>query len=185
MNLANKITLLRILMVPVFLVIALIDIPVYGDFLAACIFALAAATDGVDGHIARSRNQITTFGKFMDPLADKLLVCSALVALVQMGRLDAWIPIVVISREFAVMGLRAIAAAQGEVIAASKLGKLKTVSQIVAILALFLQYTAFFNTAAFHVLTQVFVYAAVFFTVYSGVDYIAKGWVFLFPKRER
>jgi len=182
MNLANKITLFRILLVPVFLVIALLQIPGYGDFLAACVFALAAATDGVDGHIARSRNQITVFGKFMDPLADKLLVCSALVALVQMGRLDAWIPIVVISREFAVMGLRAIAAAQGEVIAASKLGKFKTVAQIVAVLALFLQYTSFFNTSVFHILAQVFVYASVFFTVYSGVDYLAKGWVFLFPK---
>lgn len=125
MNLANKLTLIRIFLVPVFLVfIAVKDIP-YGSFIATFIFILASLTDKLDGYIARSRNQITNFGKFMDPLADKLLVTAALISLVDLQVVPGWAAVVIIAREFAVSGLRSIAAAQGRVIAASWWEKLK------------------------------------------------------------
>lgn len=125
MNLANKLTLIRIFLVPVFLVfIAVKDIP-YGSFIATFIFILASLTDKLDGYIARSRNQITNFGKFMDPLADKLLVTAALISLVDLQVVPGWAAVVIIAREFAVSGLRSIAAAQGRVIAASWWGKIK------------------------------------------------------------
>lgn len=139
MNLANKLTLGRIFLVPIFLVfIAVKGIP-YGTFIATFIFILASLTDKLDGYIARSRNQITTFGKFMDPLADKLLVTAALVSLVELQVVPSWAAIVIIAREFAVSGLRTIAASEGKVIAASWWGKIKTVIQIVAIVLLLLQ----------------------------------------------
>ena len=117
-------------------VVALLDETPNGDAIAAGVFALAALTDGLDGYIARSRGDITTFGKLMDPLADKLLVTAALVSLVSLGRLEAWIAMVIIAREFAVTGLRGVAAEQGVVIQASWLGKVKTAIQVVAIVAL-------------------------------------------------
>ena len=130
MNLANKLTLIRIFLVPVFLLfIATKDIP-YGSFIATFIFILASLTDKLDGYVARSRNQITNFGKFMDPLADKLLVTAALISLVELQVVPGWAAVVIIAREFAVSGLRSIAAAQGRVIAASWWGKIKTVIQI-------------------------------------------------------
>ena len=132
LNLANTLTLLRILAVPV-VVVALLGETPNGDALAAGVFALAALTDGLDGYFARSRDAITTFGKLMDPLADKLLITAALVSLVSLNRLQAWVAMVIIAREIAVTGLRAIAAERGVVIAASWLGKLKTVLQIAAI----------------------------------------------------
>ena len=135
LNLPNTLTLLRILLVPV-VVVALLDETPNGDAIAAGVFALAALTDGLDGYIARSRDAITTFGKLMDPLADKLLVTAALVSLVSLGRLEAWIAMVIIAREFAVTGLRGVAAEQGVVIQASWLGKMKTILQIAAIIAL-------------------------------------------------
>ncbi|MFT8347915.1 CDP-diacylglycerol--glycerol-3-phosphate 3-phosphatidyltransferase [Clostridium saccharoperbutylacetonicum] len=139
MNLANKLTLIRIFLVPVFLVfLAVKDIP-YGSFIATFIFVLASLTDKLDGYIARSRNQITNFGKFMDPLADKLLVTAALISLVELHVVPSWAAIVIIAREFAVSGLRSIAAAQGRVIAASWWGKIKTVIQIIAIILLLLK----------------------------------------------
>lgn len=139
MNLANKLTLIRIFLVPVFLVfIAVKDIP-YGSFIATFIFIIASLTDKLDGYIARSRNQITNFGKFMDPLADKLLVTAALISLVELHVVPSWAAIVIIAREFAVSGLRSIAAAQGRVIAASWWGKIKTVIQIIAIILLLLK----------------------------------------------
>ena len=130
LNLPNTLTLLRIFLVPV-VVVALLDETPNGDLIAAGVFALAALTDGLDGYIARSRGDITTFGKLMDPLADKLLVTAALVSLVSLGRLEAWIAMVIIAREFAVTGLRGVAAEQGVVIQASQLGKAKTVLQVV------------------------------------------------------
>ena len=140
MNLANKLTMIRIFLVPVFLVfIAVKDIP-YGTFIATVIFIIASLTDQLDGYIARSRNQITNFGKFMDPLADKLLVTAALISLVEFqvstrhGQL-----VIIIAREFAVSGLRTIAASEGIVIAASWWGKIKTVIQIIAIILLLLK----------------------------------------------
>ena len=135
LNLPNALTLLRILAVPV-VVVALLGETPNGDALAAAVFALAALTDGLDGYFARSRDAVTTFGKLMDPLADKLLIVAALVSLVSLHRLEAWVAMVIIAREIAVTGLRAIAAERGIVIAASWLGKVKTVLQIAAVFAL-------------------------------------------------
>ena len=163
LNLPNTLTLLRILLVPV-VVVALLDETPNGDAIAAGVFALAALTDGLDGWIARNRGEITTFGKLMDPLADKLLVTAALVSLVSLGRLEAWVAMVIIAREFAVTGLRAVAAEQGVVIQASWLGKVKTILQIAAIIALIATDPAPLGV-------DILVYAAVAATVISGVDY--------------
>jgi len=163
LNLPNTLTLLRILLVPV-VVVALLDETPNGDAIAAGVFALAAFTDGLDGYIARSRGDITTFGKLMDPLADKLLVTAALVALVSLGRLEAWIAMVIIAREFFVTGLRGVAAERGVVIHASWLGKVKTAVQIAAVIALII-----WDPAPIGV--DLLVYLAVAFTVASGVDY--------------
>jgi CDP-diacylglycerol--glycerol-3-phosphate 3-phosphatidyltransferase len=163
LNLPNFLTLLRILAVPV-VVVALLDETPNGDTLAAIVFALAALTDGLDGYIARSRDSITTFGKLMDPLADKLLITAALVSLVSLNRLPAWVAMVIIAREFAVTILRSIAAERGVVISASWMGKVKTVLQIGAVFALIT-----FNPAPIWV--DGLVYAAVLATVVSGLDY--------------
>ena len=163
LNLPNALTLLRILAVPV-VVVALLGETPNGDALAAGVFALAALTDGLDGYFARSRDAVTTFGKLMDPLADKLLITAALVSLVSLNRLQAWVAMVIIAREIAVTGLRAIAAERGVVISASWMGKLKTVLQIAAIFALIAA-----NPAPTWV--NVLVYVAVAATVISGADY--------------
>ena len=163
LNLPNALTVLRILLVPV-VVVALLDETPNGDAIAAAVFALAAFTDGLDGYIARSRGSITTFGKLMDPIADKLLVTAALVALVSLGRLEAWVAMVIIAREFAVTGLRGVAAEEGLVIHASWLGKIKTATQIAAVIALIVWYPAPLGV-------DILVYVAVAFTVASGVDY--------------
>ena len=140
MNLANKLTVIRIFLVPIFLIFIAVQGITYGTFIATFIFILASLTDKLDGYIARSRNQITNFGKFMDPLADKLLVTSALISLVELQMVPSWAAIVIIAREFAVSGLRTIAASEGKVIAASWWGKIKTVIQIIAIVLLLLQF---------------------------------------------
>ena len=163
LNLPNALTMLRILAVPV-VVVALLDETPNGDALAAAVFALAAVTDGLDGYIARSRGAVTTFGKLMDPLADKLLIAAALVSLVSLDRLAAWVAMVIIAREFAVTGLRAIAAERGVVISASWMGKVKTVLQIAAVFALIA-----LDPAPLWV--DLLVYAAVAMTVISGADY--------------
>jgi len=163
LNLPNALTLLRILAVPVVVVALLVEMP-NGDIIAAAVFAAAALTDGLDGYIARSRNSITTFGKLMDPLADKLLIIGALVSLVSLDRLEAWVAMVIIAREIAVTILRTIAAERGIVIAASWLGKLKTALQIAAVLALIIA-----NPAPLGV--DLLVYAALLVTVVSGADY--------------
>ncbi len=163
LNLPNALTVLRILLVPV-VVVALLDETPNGDAIAAGVFALAALTDTLDGYIARHRNAVTTFGKLMDPIADKLLVAASLIALVSLQRLAAWIAMVIIAREFAVTGLRMVAAEQGNVIQASWLGKTKTVLQVAAIICLIA-----FNPAPLWV--NLLVYAAVAMTVISGVDY--------------
>ena len=163
LNLPNALTLLRILAVPV-VVVALLGETPNGDELAAAVFALAALTDGLDGYFARSRDAVTTFGKLMDPLADKLLITAALVSLVSLNRLQAWVAMVIIAREIAVTGLRAIAAERGVVIAASWMGKLKTVLQIAAIFALIAA-----NPAPIWV--DVLLYVAVAVTLISGADY--------------
>lgn len=173
MNLANKLTVLRIFLVPIFLIfITVKDIP-YGTFVATVIFIIAALTDKLDGYVARSRNQITRFGKFMDPLADKLLVAAALISLVEFHIIPTWVAMIIIAREFAVTGLRAIAAAEGIVIAASWWGKVKTVMQIVAIIFALFNLT-YKSNAFFHVMTEITILAAVIITVLSGVDYFIK-----------
>jgi len=163
LNLPNLLTLLRILAAPV-VVVALLGETPNGDALAAGVFALAALTDGLDGYFARSRDAVTTFGKLMDPVADKLLIAAALVSLVSLDRLAAWVAMVIIAREFAVTVMRAIAAERGIVIAASWMGKVKTVLQIAAVFALIAT-----NPAPAWV--DVLVYAAVAVTVISGADY--------------
>jgi len=172
MNLANKLTMIRIFLVPVFLLfIAVKGIP-YGSVLATIIFVVASLTDKLDGYIARSRNQITNFGKFMDPLADKLLVTAALVSLVELHIVYGWVAMIIIAREFAVTGLRTIAAAEGKVIAASKWGKLKTVIQIVAIISALINLS--YVNATINMLTNILMGAAVIITIISGVDYFVK-----------
>ncbi len=163
LNVPNVLTMLRILAVPV-VVVALLGETPNGDALAAGVFALAALTDGLDGYIARSRGSITTFGKLMDPLADKLLITAALVSLVSLNRLDAWVAMVIIAREFAVTGLRAVAADRGIIISASWMGKVKTVLQIAAVFALIA-----FDPAP--VWVDILVYLAVAATLISGFDY--------------
>jgi CDP-diacylglycerol--glycerol-3-phosphate 3-phosphatidyltransferase len=187
MNLANKLTLIRIFLVPVFLVfIAVKDIP-YGSFIATFIFILATLTDKLDGYIARSRNQITNFGKFMDPLADKLLVTAALISLVDLQVVPGWAAVVIIAREFAVSGLRSIAAAQGRVIAASWWGKIKTVIQIIAIILLLLKVNIhdarllkifvidnYYLKGFFKFAPMIMLMIAVIVTLLSGYDYFKK-----------
>jgi CDP-diacylglycerol--glycerol-3-phosphate 3-phosphatidyltransferase len=163
LNLPNLLTVARILAVPV-IVVALLDETPNGDTLAAAVFALAAVTDGLDGYIARSRDAVTTFGKLVDPLADKLLIVAALISLVSLGRVAAWVAMVIIARELAVTVLRGIAAEQGVVIAASWLGKLKTMLQVAAVFALII-----WEPAPLEV--DLLVYAAVAVTVISGADY--------------
>jgi CDP-diacylglycerol---glycerol-3-phosphate 3-phosphatidyltransferase len=163
LNVPNVLTLLRIVAVPVLVVVLLGAIP-GGDAVAAAVFALAALTDGLDGYIARSQGSVTTFGKLMDPLADKLLIVAALVSLVSLDRLQAWVAMVIIARELAVTGLRSLAAERGVVIAASWLGKVKTALQVAAVFALIVV-----NPAPAWV--DVLVYLAVAATVISGVDY--------------
>jgi CDP-diacylglycerol--glycerol-3-phosphate 3-phosphatidyltransferase len=187
MNLANKLTLIRIFLVPVFLVfIAVKDIP-YGSFIATFIFILASLTDKLDGYIARSRNQITNFGKFMDPLADKLLVTAALISLVELHVVPSWAAVVIIAREFAISGLRSIAAAQGRVIAASWWGKIKTVIQIIAIILLLLKVNIHdakllkifvidnhYLKEFFAIVPTIMLMIAVVVTLLSGYDYFKK-----------
>jgi len=174
LNLANQITLSRILLVPIFMVFLLYDLP-YGQYICAIIFVVAALTDGIDGYVARKYNQITNFGKFVDPLADKLLVSAALIGLVQIGRLDAWFAVIIISREFMVTSLRVVAISEGKVIAAGMSGKIKTVMQIVAIVAMLIDKIYVLSIGGV-LISTVLMTLAVLMTVYSGVEYIAKNW---------
>ena len=137
MNLPNKLTLLRVAMIPVFVILAVHE-TLWTQLGAAAVFAAACLTDYLDGHIARSQNIVTNFGKFADPIADKILVMAALVVLVEQGRMPAWVCIVMLAREFAISGFRLVAVTSGKVIAAGKLGKLKTVTQMVSVIMLFL-----------------------------------------------
>jgi len=182
-NLANKITLVRIFLVPVLMIFLLVRFDMgyvkvgtvtltVSEIIATFIFILAAVTDGLDGYIARKNKMVTNLGKFLDPLADKLLITAALISLVEMQRLEAWIAIVIVSREFAVTGLRLIAAADGYVIAASPLGKLKTIVQIVAIVSLMLNNVPF-STIAFP-FSMIATWLAVIITTISGLDYFYK-----------
>ncbi|HEX7065359.1 MAG TPA: CDP-diacylglycerol--glycerol-3-phosphate 3-phosphatidyltransferase [Bacillales bacterium] len=182
-NLPNKITLSRVAMIPVFMIILLapmdwgrisfieISIPMT-HFVAAIIFIVASCTDWLDGYYARKLQLVTDFGKFVDPLADKLLVMAALTALVELGFAPAWMVIVILAREFAVSGLRQVAAANGDVIAASRIAKWKTTSQIVAVSALLL-HNIFFAAAGFP-FAYLCLWFAVLMTILSGWDYFVK-----------
>lgn len=168
-NLANRITLARVLMVP--LIIILLHFPgKITCFLAMLLFIIASVTDWLDGYIARKSNLVTSFGKFLDPLADKLLICSVLIMLVDLGWIDAWICIVIIGREMLITGLRAVAADENIVIAADKYGKLKTVMQIIALCPLLLHYPWFgINLVP---IGHFMLYIALILTVFSGFNYL-------------
>ena len=180
LGLANWITLVRMTFIPVFLVVLLgrfgSSVSSWNDWrpwLAAAVFTVLAATDAVDGYVARSRNEVTTFGKFIDPLADKLLVTAALVGLVQLGSLPGWVAIVIIGRELIVSGLRMVAVAEGVVIAASPWGKVKTVFQIIALVAFILKSAPMFAPWALAVDTGAWIVMgmALLLTVWSAADY--------------
>ena len=170
MNLPNKLTVLRICMIPFFVAALLYENGADQTMriIANVIFITASLTDLLDGKIARKYGLVTNFGKFMDPLADKLLVCSALICLIQLGQLPAWVVIVIISREFIISGFRLVAADNGIVIAASYWGKFKTVFQMTAVVLLI------FNIPPLSVLTSAVLWIAVILTVVSLVDYVAK-----------
>ena len=188
MNLANKLTIFRIILVPVMAIIPYLNLK--GDFLGLpltyffmeLIFIVASITDKLDGYIARSRNQVTTFGKFLDPLADKILVLTAMVLLVELGKIPAWIPIIVLAREFIVSGYRLVAVEKGgQVIAASIWGKLKTVTQMIAIILVMFDKNSFWDcfkgglTGADYVInliSTILLVISVVATIFSGADYL-------------
>ena len=176
MNLPNKLSMLRIFMIPFFVGFALVDAQ-WAQYVALGIFIAASLTDTLDGQIARRRGLITNFGKFIDPIADKLLVMSALVVLVSQGRMPAWVCILMLAREFAISGFRLVAANAGTVIAAAWLGKVKTVTQMLAVILLLLLVPVsgapLLGTAG-AIVAQVVMYVSAFMTVWSGVDYIVK-----------
>ena len=205
MNLPNKLTLFRIILVPIMVIVSFFDIP--GSFLGIpttmwilnLIFIIASITDKLDGYLARKNNQVTTFGKFLDPIADKILVVTAMILLVEMGRLPAWIPIIVIFREFVVSGYRLIAVqSEGKVIAANIWGKLKTVTQMLGIICMFLTNHPYFafvlrakteeemlvnsaltymSTGDFimNIIASIFITISVIATVFSGYEYLKGG----------
>jgi len=166
LNAANVLTLVRVALIPVLVAVLLSALP-DADLLAALVFVIASATDALDGWLARRRSMVTSFGALMDPLADKLLITAALVSLVALYRLDAWVAMVIIAREFAVTGLRMLALEQGHVISASVWGKLKTTTQVAMVLALI-----WVDRPAPWV--DVLIYATVAITVLSGADYFYK-----------
>ncbi len=170
MNLPNKLTVLRVILIP-FFVAALMAQGGTNEtmrIVAAVIFIVASLTDLLDGKIARKYNLVTNFGKFMDPLADKLLVCSALICFIELGQVPAWMVILIISREFIISGFRLVASDNGVVIAASYWGKFKTTFQMIAIVLLI------FNIPAFSVVTQICLWSALILTIVSLVDYLIK-----------
>ncbi len=172
MNLANKLTLLRVALIP-FMLLALYILPEpINIYVGAAIFFIASVTDFVDGYIARSRNLITDFGKFMDPLADKLLVAAALVYMTEVGMIPSWVTIIIISREFIVSGIRLVAASNGTVLAASIWGKIKTAVTMVMIPYVLID----LSIPYYDVLGWILIGAATFFTLLSGYDYVAKNW---------
>lgn len=170
MNLPNKLTVLRIIMVPFFVFFMLTDVGgAANKWIALLIFCVASLTDLLDGKIARARNLVTNFGKFMDPLADKLLVCSAMICLIPQGKLAAWIVIVIIAREFIISGFRLVASDNGIVIAASYWGKFKTVAQMAMVIVLIADLGG-----AFDIIGTALIWVSIILTVISLIDYVAK-----------
>ena len=170
MNLPNKITLFRVAMIPIFLIFMLVPGIPYGRYIAAAIFIIAALSDMLDGYIARKNNLVTNFGKFMDPLADKLLVSSALICFVELKLVPAWIVIIIISREFIISGFRLVASDNGVVIAASWWAKIKTTVQMIMSVILIINLDVYF----INVLEQIVIYLAVALTIISLVEYLIK-----------
>lgn len=170
MNLPNKITIFRVFLIPVFLVLLMVPGIPGGTYMAAVVFVIACLTDALDGYIARKYNLVSNFGKFMDPLADKLLVCSALICFVELNLVPAWIIIVIISREFIISGFRLIASDNGVVIAASCWGKFKTTAQMIMCILLIVH----LDNSVFHALEQIFIYISLILTVVSLIDYLVK-----------
>ncbi len=191
MNLANKLTIFRIILVPIMVIIPFLGIQgdVWGIPISCLIidliFIIASITDKLDGYIARSRNQVTTFGKFLDPLADKILVLTAMIMLVEMGRLPAWIPVIVLAREFIVSGYRLIAVEKGgKVIAASVWGKMKTVTQMIAIILAFVDINAFGKcftgeltgvSLGLNLVVTLMMIIQTIATIFSGYEYLKDG----------
>lgn len=191
LNLANKLTIFRIILVPIMAIIPYLKLQ--GNFLGMplmyflmeLIFIVASITDKLDGYIARSRNQVTTFGKFLDPLADKILVLTAMVLLVELGKIPAWIPVIVLAREFLVSGYRLIAVEKGgKVIAASIWGKLKTVTQMIAIILVMFDKNAFWDCFrggltgvdfGINLVATLLLLISTFATIFSGIDYMKNG----------
>lgn len=189
MNLPNKITVARILLIPIMIIIPFFNIQgmignvTYSNLIILAIFLIASFTDFLDGYLARKNNLVTTFGKFLDPIADKLLVLSALIMLVEIGQIPGWIPIIIAAREFIVSGIRMLAAGEGNIIAASWLGKVKTVSQMVAISLAFVDTNVFMgflseemSTGALvlNIIMSLAMLISVVTTIWSGVDYFIK-----------
>ena len=170
MNLPNKLTCLRVIMVPFFVFFMLTDVGgAANKWIALLIFCVASLTDMLDGKIARARNLVTNFGKFMDPLADKLLVCSAMICMIPSGKLAPWVVIIIVAREFIISGFRLVASDNGIVIAASYWGKFKTVSQMAMIIVLIMDLGG-----AFDVIGTVLIWIALILTIVSLIDYVAK-----------
>jgi CDP-diacylglycerol--glycerol-3-phosphate 3-phosphatidyltransferase len=172
-NLPNSLTLFRVACIPV-LVVLLFFPHKATSFLAALVFALASISDLLDGFLARRQQLVTTFGKFLDPLADKLVVSAALIMLIPLGRAPAWMVVVIVGRELAITGLRSMAVSEGKVISADELGKKKMVFQIVAILGLLLHYEYF--GINFHAVGMFFLWLAVVLTLWSGINYFRRFW---------
>lgn len=171
MNLPNRLTILRVILVPFFVLFMLLDMGITGQkYIALGIFVVASLTDTADGYIARKYHLITNFGKFMDPLADKLLVCSALICFVDLGRMPTWIVLIIIAREFIISGFRLVASDQGLVLAASWWGKSKTICQMITVIVLI----AAFPGQPMHVVEQVLIYLSLALTVISLMDYLIK-----------
>lgn len=168
MNLPNKLTIFRVILIPFFIVFLLVPITPYDKWIALAIFIIASLTDLLDGKIARKYNLVTNFGKFMDPLADKLLVCSALICLIELNKIPSWMVIIIIAREFIISGFRLVAADNGVVIAASYFGKFKTTFQMVAVCLLIA------DIEVLSLVTQIVLWIAVVLTVVSLIDYLVK-----------
>lgn len=170
MNLPNQLTILRGILIIPFVLFMLLNISSYDKWIALAIFVFASMTDWLDGYLARKNNLVTNFGKFMDPLADKLLVCSAMICLIELGKIPSWVVIIIISREFIISGFRLIASDKGVVIAANYWGKFKTVFQMIMIILMIM------DLEALSLATTIVMYIALGLTIISLLDYVIKNW---------